>query len=56
MTVETSLADYRRVREVHGGTVNDVILATITGALRAWLMTRAESLSGLREIRAIVPV
>lgn len=56
VTVETRLADYRRVREVHGGTVNDVILATIAGALRAWLMTRTESLSGLREIRALVPV
>lgn len=56
VTVETRLADYRRVREVHGGTVNDVILATITGALRAWLMTRQDSLSGLREIRALVPV
>ena len=32
-----------RSAQVHGGTVNDVILATVTGALRAWLMTRAES-------------
>ncbi len=56
VTVETRLADYRRIREVHGGTVNDVILATVTGALRAWLMTRAESLRGLRQVRALVPV
>ncbi|MCR1786002.1 wax ester/triacylglycerol synthase family O-acyltransferase [Nocardioides carbamazepini] len=56
VTVETRLADYRRVREAHGGTVNDVILATLTGALRAWLMTRAESLGGLRQVRAVVPV
>lgn len=56
VTVETSLADYRRIREVHGGTVNDVILATLTGALRAWLMTRSEAFGGLRGLRAVVPV
>jgi diacylglycerol O-acyltransferase len=54
--VETSLADYRTVRDAHGGTVNDVILATLTGALRAWLMTRSESMGGLRQIQAVVPV
>ncbi|MDN4160261.1 WS/DGAT/MGAT family O-acyltransferase [Nocardioides abyssi] len=56
VTVETRLQDYRKVRDVHGGTVNDVILATITGGLRAWLMTRDESLRGFRRIRAVVPV
>ncbi|MCW2814579.1 MAG: diacylglycerol O-acyltransferase [Nocardioides sp.] len=56
VTVETKLSDYRRVREAHGGTINDVIMATLTGALRAWLMTRAESLGGLRQLRAVVPV
>jgi diacylglycerol O-acyltransferase len=56
VTLDTPLADYRTVRSVHGGTVNDVILATVAGGLRAWLMTRAESLKGLRQIRAVVPV
>ncbi|MEV7428254.1 wax ester/triacylglycerol synthase family O-acyltransferase [Nocardioides sp. NPDC092400] len=56
VTVETRLEDYRRVRDVHGGTVNDVILATVTGGLRAWLMTRDESLRGFRRMRAVVPV
>ena len=54
--VETRLTDYRAIREAHGGTVNDVILATLTGALRAWLMTRSESMGGLRQIQAVVPV
>jgi diacylglycerol O-acyltransferase len=54
--VETSLADYRTIRDEHGGTINDVILATVTGALRAWLMTRAESMGGLRHLQAVVPV
>ncbi|WP_278256491.1 wax ester/triacylglycerol synthase domain-containing protein [Nocardioides convexus] len=56
VTVETRLSDYRAVRQAHGGTVNDVILATVTGALRGWLMTRAESLGGMRQVRAVVPV
>jgi diacylglycerol O-acyltransferase len=55
-TVRRSLADHRAVRDAHGGTVNDVVLATVTGALRAWLTTRAESLGGLRRVRAVVPV
>jgi diacylglycerol O-acyltransferase / wax synthase len=56
VTVRTELADYQRIRRVHGGTVNDVILATVTGALRGWLMTRTESMAGLRQIRAMVPM
>ncbi len=54
--VETRLADYRTIREAHDGTINDVILATLTGALRAWLMTRSESMGGLKQIHAVVPV
>ncbi len=56
VTVRRTLAEHRAVRDAHGGTVNDVILATVTGALRSWLMTRAESLGGLRRVRAVVPV
>jgi diacylglycerol O-acyltransferase len=53
--VRTALKDYRKVRRVHGGTVNDVILATLTGAIRAWLMTRAESVDN-RRVKALVPM
>ncbi len=56
VTLDTPLADYRTIRDVHGGTINDVILTTVTGGLRAWLMTRAESLKGVRQVRAVVPV
>lgn len=31
-TVDTSLEDYRKIRSALGGSVNDVVLATITGA------------------------
>jgi diacylglycerol O-acyltransferase len=54
--VRTALKDYRKVRRVHGGTVNDVILATLTGAIRSWLMTRAESVGSGRRIKALVPM
>ncbi|MGH3330290.1 MAG: WS/DGAT/MGAT family O-acyltransferase, partial [Nocardioidaceae bacterium] len=56
VTVKTRLEDYRRIRRVHGGTVNDVILATVTGAMRAWLMTRAETVHGSRHLKAMVPM
>ncbi len=56
VTVRTELDDYRKVRRFHGGTVNDVVLTTVTGALRAWLMTRAESVHSSRQIRAMVPM
>ncbi|MGN6721498.1 MAG: WS/DGAT/MGAT family O-acyltransferase [Marmoricola sp.] len=56
LAVRTALKDYRRVRQVHGGTVNDVILATLTGAIRSWLMVRAEHVTNARRIRALVPM
>jgi diacylglycerol O-acyltransferase / wax synthase len=55
-TARTDLDDYRRVRKEHGGTVNDVVLATVAGALRAWLLTRGEAVSPSSTIRAMVPV
>ena len=56
VAVRTDLADYRTIRRAHGGTVNDAILATVTGGLRTWLMTRSEAMGGLRQIRAVVPM
>jgi diacylglycerol O-acyltransferase len=55
-TVETRLADYRKVRKEHGGTVNDVLLATVAGAFRSWLLTRAESVNSATRIRTLVPM
>jgi WS/DGAT/MGAT family acyltransferase len=53
---KTDLDDYKRVRKAHGGTVNDVVLATVAGALRTWLLTRGESITPTTTIRAMVPV
>jgi WS/DGAT/MGAT family acyltransferase len=52
----TSLDDYKRIRKTHGGTVNDVVLATVSGALRTWLLTRGEAVIPSTTIRAMVPV
>jgi len=52
----TDLQDHRRIRTAHGGTVNDVVLATVTGALRAWLLTRGEPVTPHTTVRAMVPV
>jgi diacylglycerol O-acyltransferase len=53
---KTDLVDYKRVRKTHGGTVNDVVLATVSGALRTWLLTRGESVTPTTTVRAMVPV
>ncbi|HSR25547.1 MAG TPA: wax ester/triacylglycerol synthase family O-acyltransferase, partial [Candidatus Eisenbacteria bacterium] len=55
-TASTDLDDYRRIRKAHGGTVNDVVLAVVAGALRAWLLTRGEGVSSYTSVRAMVPV
>lgn len=52
----TSLADYRQVRTAFGGTVNEVVLTVVAGALRGWLLGRAEPLQSGTTVRALVPV
>jgi diacylglycerol O-acyltransferase len=49
------LAELKQVKDRLGGTVNDVVLATVAGALRRFLTHRRVPLGGLR-IRANVPV
>lgn len=55
-TVATRLDDHRAVREAHGGTVNDVVLTVVAGALRAWLQGRAEPVTAGTRVRAMVPL
>ncbi|MDT4964475.1 MAG: diacylglycerol O-acyltransferase / wax synthase [Pseudonocardiales bacterium] len=52
----TRLDDYRQVRQAHGGTVNEVALATVAGALRGWLLQRGEAVAPSLVVRALVPV
>jgi diacylglycerol O-acyltransferase / wax synthase len=49
------LADIKRIRAAHGGTVNDVVLAMITRGFRDLLRSRGEATDG-RVIRTLVPV
>jgi diacylglycerol O-acyltransferase / wax synthase len=53
--VRTSLADLKAIKNGLGGTVNDVFLAVVTGALRSWLRDRSVRTEGL-ELRGCVPV
>jgi len=52
----TDLDDYKIVRKLSGGTVNDVVLATVAGAVRGWLLSRGESVRPASVVRAMVPV
>jgi diacylglycerol O-acyltransferase / wax synthase len=52
----TSLQDYRTVRAKHGCTVNDVVLAVVSGAMRNWLLSRGEPLDSSSTVRAMVPL
>jgi diacylglycerol O-acyltransferase / wax synthase len=49
------LGDFKRIKDALGGTVNDVVLAVVSGALRSWLRSRGIKTEGL-ELRALVPV
>jgi WS/DGAT/MGAT family acyltransferase len=49
------LADYKTVKDAFGGTVNDVVLAVVSGALGRWLRSRGIRTEGV-EMRALVPV
>ncbi len=51
----SELATFKGIKDALGGTVNDVVLAVVTGALRRWLHGRGVRTEGL-ELRALVPV
>ncbi len=53
--VRSDLAHFKKVKDALGGTVNDVVLAVVAGALRGWLQRRGIRIEGL-ELRAQVPV
>jgi WS/DGAT/MGAT family acyltransferase len=53
--VRNELSDFKLVKDALGGTVNDVVLTVVAGALRRWLRTRGVRTEGL-ELRALVPV
>jgi diacylglycerol O-acyltransferase / wax synthase len=53
--VRADLADLKAIKNNLGGTVNDVVLTTVAGALGAHLRRRGQRTDGL-ELKAMVPV
>jgi len=53
--VRNELSDFKLVKDAFGGTVNDVVLTVVAGALQKWLRSRGVRTEGL-ELRALVPV
>jgi WS/DGAT/MGAT family acyltransferase len=53
--LRAELADFKQIKDSLGGTVNDVVLTVVSGALRAWLEERGIKTEGM-ELRALVPV
>ncbi len=53
--VTCRLEDFKAIKNAMGGTVNDVVLTVVTGALRSLLISRGVRTEGL-ELRALVPV
>jgi WS/DGAT/MGAT family acyltransferase len=49
------LEDVKAVGQKMGGTINDILLSAMTGALRRYLENRGDPVEGL-DIRAVVPV
>ena len=51
-----SLADIKAIKKEFGGTVNDVIVATTTGAARRFLLRKGVDVEALKHFRAVLPV
>ena len=53
--VSSRLEDFKAIKDALGGTVNDVVLAVVSGALARWLRSRGVRTEGL-ELQALVPI
>ena len=56
VSASVPMTGVRTVRERHGVTINDVVLAACTGALRTFLLEHGDTDIEQREIKAMVPV
>ena len=53
--VRSDLDDYKAIKNTVGGTVNDVVLAAVSGALGRFLRARGHATTGL-ELKAMIPI
>ena len=53
--VRMELSELKRIKNLVGGTVNDVLVACVAGALGRFLRSRGDALDGV-DLRAMVPV
>jgi WS/DGAT/MGAT family acyltransferase len=53
--VRASLQEIKDIKNALGGTVNDAVLATVSGGLRRWFLRRGEAIDDLT-LKAFIPV
>jgi len=53
---DVSLATVKAIRAAHGGTVNDVILAIVAGAVRSWMLSHGDPVTGGASLATLVPM
>ncbi|GAC66726.1 wax ester/triacylglycerol synthase family O-acyltransferase [Gordonia soli] len=53
-TVPTDVCD--RIASAHGFSRTDVVLALLTGAMRRWLMSFGDAVSGVETVRVVLPL
>jgi diacylglycerol O-acyltransferase len=51
-----ALHDVKSVKNALGGTINDVVVATVTGAVRRFLVRRNENVDAIEGFRTLLPV
>lgn len=54
-TVDAKLGDLKRIKSALGGTINDVLLAVVAGAIRRWMHGRGLRTEGV-DMRVCVPM
>lgn len=55
-TVDLRLTEFKTIRQATGGSITDIALAVVTGALRSWLFSRGVSVGSDMVVRTMVPV
>lgn len=55
-STSVTLDQLRSVRKAYEASVHDIVLALVTGGLRAWLQMRGEAVTSRTTVRALVPV